>query len=793
MKHTQLALAVGLAVTMPAGLYIESAHAQTARTLVSSTVRTQTVVVVLSSGTPSVTTTVQSNTVTRTLADGSVVRETTPITYTITRTPQTIRTDTIELTTTVFSDKTTSVTQRVLSSVTSTRINQTQSGVRGAVQTVVVSGPTTVTSTANTSTTPAGTFNASTYYNNAAIGTPTAVPSNDPAFYRTTEANNKAVTIVGAEYAYARGWTGRGSTVLIMDTGVNAAHPDLAGKIKYQRDFTNTGITDTNGHGTHVAGIVAANRNGQGTHGIAFDSNLAIAKIASGSNFNMQSAQAAMSWASQYSDVVVANLSANIVYSRDYIAAMQQVAPGVFVNNHQHYGGTKYYNLETPQGWNIPNNMVLTVSAGNSNLGYVQSPAVFAVATDPAGNLVLGGRMLVVGNWNAGLGVVEGAKSGHVCKNFQNNSCQDKYRLSDFYILAPGSAVVSTAFNSTGTRTMSGTSQAAPVVAGAVAIINQLWPYMTAENQVQLLLKTANKNLPGYDVNTHGQGLLDLDRATQPVGTLGISTTGRAGTVQPITGISIAGSTAQIQGKLSSVSAVDSMQRDFQVDLSGAVMQNQLIRNPMGMMHTPGQSWSNKLIGVYNQQFPGFALGQTATNTSLSLSSESFGHTGPGRHQFTLSRSNFNPFIQYSGAWGSINDSTTFEYDYLHKMGSNLYTQAGVMSTSTNSSPGLIQRVGNIYSIHAAVGYKQDRYNVYAGIQPWTIAGDLHLRLPTYTDAQGTMHYENSRASLAGSRPISYVGMNYQQPLGRMSSATIGFTATQMGDYRVLTNFTRTF
>lgn len=792
MKHTQLALAVGLAVAVPAVVYTSPVYAQAAKTVVSSTVRTQTAVTVLSSGTPTITTSIQYNTVTRTLADGSVIKETTPITYTITRTPQTIRTDTIQVTTTIYSDKTTGISRQTLSSVIGTRVNQTQSGVRGAVQTVVVSGPTRSTTTSTTTTTSTA-FDARPNYNDPNVGTPSIVPSTIPGYYRNTEFTNKVNNLINADAAYARGWTGRGSTVLIMDTGVNAAHPDLAGKIKYTRDFTATSISDTNGHGTHVAGIVAANRDGAGMHGVAFDANLAIAKIGTGPSINIGASSAAMAWASQYSDVVVANLSASVVYNSNYTAYSQQVSPGMWINTHQHYGGKNYYNLETPQGMVIPTNMVLTVAAGNSNLGYVQNPATFAVATDANGNLVHGGRMLVVGNWNAGLGVVEGAKAGHMCKDYVNNTCNDRYRTSDFYILAPGSGVYSTS-NTGSYSTMSGTSQAAPAVAGAIAIVNQLWPYMTPANQVQLLLKTANKDLPKYDVNVHGQGLLDLDKATRPVGGLGISTTGRTGIAQPISGMSIAGTTGAISAQVSSVSTVDSFQRDFTVNLSPAVQQRGLVTHPMMLRHEPGQSWSGRLAQVYSYQFAGYSLGQMGQNVTLSLDSRAFGNYSPGQHQITLTRTNQNPWVNYSGAWGTVQYSTTMEYNYTwRERTEGFWAQGGAMQTTSQTSEGMVQKLAPIYAVHGVVGYTTKSINMFAGVQPYVVSGHMDLRVPTMTDAAGTMYYTGSRVRIQDPGPVGYAGVNYRQALNKIESISYSAVANQMGSRSVDIRYTRTF
>ena len=731
------ALAVGIAVIAPAQ----------AQTVVSTKVTTTAEVTVLSSGTPKVTVSTNSNTVTKTLADGSVVSERTPLTATVTATPQTIRTDRYTITTTKLSNGATKVDKKLVSSVVSTRTATSQTVAKGAVLVTVISGPKVVVAPTPVVTGQPvldynpKTYSATSYYNNASLGRPTAVPSNDPAFYITAESNNKVISTVNANYAYARGWTGLGSTVLIMDTGVNAAHPDLAGKIKYTMDFTGTGIKDINGHGTHLAGIVAAKRNGVGMHGVAYDANLAIAKVATGANVNMSAVNSAMAWASQYSDVVVANLSANVNYSKDYKAAMTQVAPGMFVNNHRHYGGTNYYNLETAQAWNIPKNMVMTVSAGNDANGYVQSPAVFATAVDAAGKLALGGRMLVVGNWNAGLGVVEGAKAGTVCKNYQANACRDPYKISDFYILAPGSGVTSTGINND-YKGMSGTSQAAPVVAGAVAIVSQLWPYMTPENQVQLLLKTANKKLPKYDVNVMGQGLLDLDAATRPVGTLGISVTGRTGATVPITGtLSVAKASTPL--KTSSITAVDSFQRDFRVDV-GSLMNNDKRSDQFELFSGVDQPWSARLAGIPTISNGNIIAGSNGTNSVMGWKSqEQDGWT----HQAVLGIQQANPWVQFNGMWGTMNSSTNLEYTTKYQTGA-WYAKGGIISNNSNYTSGLVANVGAIYSAYGSVGLQSGNVTVESGIKPAVVSGAVTLRMPGSVDASGDMMYDVSKVNL---------------------------------------------
>ncbi len=98
--------------------------------------------------------------------------------------------------------------------------------------------------------------------------------------------------------------TGQGETVCIVDTGINDSHPAFSGRIAAEYDFcadnTNCTTTDTiaedlNGHGTHVAGIIASADSVY--RGVAPGANLAITKAAnSGGTLYVSTITAAIEW-----------------------------------------------------------------------------------------------------------------------------------------------------------------------------------------------------------------------------------------------------------------------------------------------------------------------------------------------------------------------------------------------------------------------------------------------------------------------------------------------------------------
>ena len=578
--------------------------------------------------------------------------------------------------------------------------------------------------------------------------------------FETTEyLTGRFLKPINASSAYARGYTGKGSTILIIDTGINLTSSEFTNKIVGTIDYTGTGIKDNVGHGSNVASIAAAARDGAGMEGVAYDANLLIAKVTNNTSYSFQNALKAIQWGG-VNGAIVANISANEVLSASYVKYTTQIAPGVFKNTDPVYGGANYYNLIKPADWATAlkgNNIVLVVAAGNSGRPYPDNPATLATATDTSGNLVLGGRMIVVGNWDQihNTPNVTTNLAGTVCKNVINNVCNDLYRTSDFYIMAPGTS--NYGVTTTGYIGMTGTSQAAPVVSGAVAIINQMWPNMKPENIVKLLLATANKNIANYNVNSMGQGLLDLDRATQPVGALNIPTTGRTGTTA--TPVVTSGSVSL--GKVSSVMVMDSYQRDFYT--TGSALTVARPTAEFNIMQTAMPYTTHNNYSLYNT----YTDTRSSKNGELEL--RTYLDSGANNHMVELAHTwHFdNTDVKLSGggfqetgtwlgtagannsytAYGQIGTDTQLAYN------NKLFGTFGYGVTSTSSTNALLT-VGAVQSYTWNFGIEhQFDSKQYLGVmvsQPVTVTNTrATAMIPVGLDSAGAVKYNSQQVDIS--------------------------------------------
>ncbi|MFJ2443407.1 S8 family peptidase [Streptomyces sp. NPDC087658] len=93
---------------------------------------------------------------------------------------------------------------------------------------------------------------------------------------------DRSVPQIGAPSAWAAGHTGKGVKVAVLDTGIDSGHPDLAGRIVGQKNFTGTAdAIDRHGHGTHVASTIMGSGAASGGmyKGVAPDAGLLNGKV----------------------------------------------------------------------------------------------------------------------------------------------------------------------------------------------------------------------------------------------------------------------------------------------------------------------------------------------------------------------------------------------------------------------------------------------------------------------------------------------------------------------------------
>ncbi|MBA1342732.1 MAG: Halolysin [ANME-2 cluster archaeon] len=128
--------------------------------------------------------------------------------------------------------------------------------------------------------------------------------------------NSTGVSHIGCEMAHNNGIDGTGVKVAVIDTGIDYTHEDLDANYKGGYDFVfndSDPFDGDNGHGTHVAGIIAAERNGIGVVGVAPNASLYAVRVLDSSGFGTASwVIAGIEWAVDNDmDVVVMSFGTN--------------------------------------------------------------------------------------------------------------------------------------------------------------------------------------------------------------------------------------------------------------------------------------------------------------------------------------------------------------------------------------------------------------------------------------------------------------------------------------------------
>ncbi|MFD4787201.1 S8 family serine peptidase [Streptomyces sp. NPDC058459] len=282
---------------------------------------------------------------------------------------------------------------------------------------------------------------------------------------------------IGAPRLWADGNTGQGVDVAVLDTGVDAEHPDLADRVADRRSFVPDENTDDHfGHGTHVASIIAGTGAASGgkEKGVAPGARLDIGKVLDDTGSGQTSwILAGMEWAAVDRHAKVINMSLGSDAPSDGTDPLSQA-----VNT-----------LSARTG------ALFVVSAGNSGApGTVSAPGVASDA-------------LTVGAVDSADTLAEFSSQGPRV----DGALKPEITAPGVGILAANSRFVG---NGQGAyQTLSGTSMAAPHVAGAAALTAAAHPGLTG-SQLKDLLASSSRQTPKYDAFQAGSGRLDVAAAS---------------------------------------------------------------------------------------------------------------------------------------------------------------------------------------------------------------------------------------------------------------------------------------
>lgn len=375
---------------------------------------------------------------------------------------------------------------------------------------------------------------------------------------------------------------GAGVNVGVIDTGINNQFEYknrlLAGYDFVLKQTISAGAdSDFNGHGSHVSGIIGAGVNNC-TVSKSNNCSKDVAGVAPGANL-IPIRVLGSSGSGSFT-----NVAAGINYSTFGTTTIQPLGrtigdlgmskPKTDIVNISLGATSDGGALEQSLKNGVNNGQLFAIAAGNNGGSSPISPASYAGTLN---NTSYSGAIIAVGS------VTCATREVSSCSIASYSNRAGGGNTPYWFLVAPGTNILSTYDgSSTATATLSGTSMATPVVAGAAALLKQYWN-LNGQKIAQILLTTAtDMGTPGVDA-VYGQGLLNLSGALSPVyvtatgPTILRSTKNGGGT--PVTTLS----TATIQKSSRAVSSsyktalsaanltvvgLDDFGRDFSYDLS---------------------------------------------------------------------------------------------------------------------------------------------------------------------------------------------------------------------------------
>lgn len=322
------------------------------------------------------------------------------------------------------------------------------------------------------------------------------------ADYEYSATRQKNLSQIGVTESLHSSVTGQGVGIAIFDSYADYTHVDLAGKTTSYQPYSGT-YTEFDFHGTHVSGIAAGLANDRGVVGVAPGSRLY--------NFLVFDDKNWVAWD-------------NGRKALDSVRALNRTGANIRSVN-MSYGPTAKGDVFNPGELNLfagyKNDFVIVRAAGNDGVN-----AVYESFTGQASKAL--SHLLIVGSVDSGNKISSFSnRAGAACISV-SKTCATSEKVANFFIVAPGSGILSD-YPGQMLATASGTSMAAPHVAGAVALIAEDAAQKNTAltpTQIASIIKTSAKDLGTKGVDAiYGWGLLDVPAALAPVGGTTVVTT----------------------------------------------------------------------------------------------------------------------------------------------------------------------------------------------------------------------------------------------------------------------------
>lgn len=429
--------------------------------------------------------------------------------------------------------------------------------------------------------------------------------ANDTAEYRQNYLGNE---LVGALYALDNGWTGQGVVVGVIDDGVNKSLSTFDNRLSsLSKDFgseTTAGVTTKRDsisdsqadHGTAVAALIAGNRDGTGTMGIAPDAKLAILRT---SDYNTDTKTEALVHDAAAVDYATAN-------------------------------GIKILNRSlTSQGFNV--DLRNAVARFGKSGGILINAAGNQGAAAPADSVNVDATQQDA--WIFVVALDSSNQTAYSLAGYSNKAGN----MAERTVAASGTNVTTRIDGSA--SAFSGTSSATAQVSGLAALILSKWPQLSGTDAGKIILSTARDiGEPGVDA-VFGHGLIDVTAALLPVDPVLSNGSSQASLATSFMTVPEAIGIESIQTALSDVTVLDKFGRDFSGSAAGLIARQRsgsetALRRRLMQLATGGSSGftTDTMQGNVSYTVTKFGFNEGETHSALTSAElvYRFGHTNIG-------------------------------------------------------------------------------------------------------------------------------------------------------------------